>query len=82
MPYRISGYFIALLFLVGCTPKQEPKTVDYYLVNEAERAAVREKCKNNPGELGGDPDCINASVAERRAEKNAAKNKVLPPIKF
>lgn len=71
-----------LMLLSACTPKPEPKTVKYYLENALERDAVRAECKNNPGALKDDPDCINASVAERRAEKDAAKNKNLPPLKF
>lgn len=49
--------------LVACTPKPEPKTVDYYVSNVPETLKLLEECRNNPGKLKDDPDCINARQA-------------------
>lgn len=73
---------LAFLILGACTPKPEPKTVGYYLENEQVRIELLSECKNNPGLLKDDPDCINTAAAARRVENDAAKNKTLPPIKF
>lgn len=43
-----------------------PKTVDWYMAPE-NKAALEEKlkeCRNNPGQLGNTPDCINAQAAD------------------
>ena len=45
------------------------KTVNWYMEHEAERTAMLEKCDNNPGELLGTPDCLNADEAERKLRK-------------
>lgn len=67
-----------LVLLSACTPKAEPKTVDYYVEHQAEWQKVFNECKNNPGKLKDDPDCINAShaLAKIQATKPAA------PIRF
>lgn len=51
------------LLLSACTPKDEPKTVDYYLKHDAELHKVLNGCKNNPGKYKDDGDCINARQA-------------------
>ncbi len=64
----ITATMTATIFLSACTPKPEAKTVAYYLANEAERHQVSDKCRNNPGELKDDPDCINAAEAMHKAQ--------------
>ncbi|NWN81749.1 MAG: EexN family lipoprotein [Halomonas sp.] len=55
--------------LSGCfddTPDTGPvKTVDWYKQHEAEREAMLDKCRNNPGELKDDPNCVNAHEAKQ-----------------
>lgn len=53
--------------LTGCTPKSEPKTVEYYLENDDERTTLMAKCSNDLGTHKDDPDCINASQASLQA---------------
>lgn len=44
---------------------EEVKTVNYYKQHISERKAKIEECKNNPGELKGTPNCVNAITAHR-----------------
>ena len=59
---------IVTALLSACTPKPEPKTVDFYLTHKAERMKVFDECRNNPGKLKGEPDCINAAEAVLKAQ--------------
>lgn len=52
---------LAAASLLAACGQREPKTVAHYTANPAEREAVLAECKNNPGKLKDDPDCINAS---------------------
>jgi hypothetical protein len=54
---------VAISSVLGGCGKKEPRTVAYYTANEAERAKVVAECKNNPGGLKDDPDCMNASAS-------------------
>ncbi|MDP1593298.1 MAG: EexN family lipoprotein [Gallionella sp.] len=56
--------FLAAIALVGCKDNDPVQTVDWYKANAPERAAMRAKCKDNPGELAASPNCINANRAE------------------
>ena len=55
---------LAAVVLAGCNEKDPVQTVDWYKTNAPERAAMRAKCKDNPGELAASPNCINANRAE------------------
>ena len=55
---------LAAVALAGCNEKDPVQTVDWYKENAPERAAMRAKCKANPGELAASPNCINANRAE------------------
>jgi len=59
----ISAVISATALLSACTPKPEPKTVDYYVKHVAEWQKVFDECANNPGKLKDDPDCVNAQAA-------------------
>lgn len=64
--------FAAFVALVGITLgacSKEPKTVEYYKQHEAERRAVLDKYKDNPGKFRDDPDAINALEAATRLRK-------------
>ena len=67
----------AAALVAACTPK-EPKTVAYYTANPAERDQLVTECRNNPGKLKDDPDCINANDS---AIQQWGKAK-LPPVNF
>ena len=49
------------LSVVGCS-SEETKTVEWYVKpeNKAALDAKLAECKNNPGELGNTPNCVNA----------------------
>ncbi len=57
----LSGF----LGVVGCTKEAlDPvQTVEWYKQHEAERMAMIQKCMNNPGQLEGTPNCVNARGA-------------------
>lgn len=40
------------------------QTVDWYKAHDAERHSMLAKCRNNPGQIGATPNCINASRAD------------------
>lgn len=54
---------VVTTIIIACTPKQEPKTVDYYVDNKEARLARLAECENNVGRLKDDPDCLNAKQA-------------------
>jgi glutamine synthetase len=58
-----------MLGVTGCKEtKEPPKTVEWYM-EPANKQALEERlqmCKNNPGQLKDDPDCINAFAAQRK----------------
>ena len=64
---QISRWVLVLVVAIaaGCTNEAtEPvQTVDWYLAHLPEMNAMREKCGNNPGELGKTPNCLNAEQA-------------------
>lgn len=49
--------------IMACTPKPEPKTVDFYVENKEARLERLAECQNNAGTLKDDPDCLNAKQA-------------------
>lgn len=61
--------FVAFVGISLGACSKEPKTVEYYKQHEAERKAVLERFKDNPGKLRDDPDAINALEAETRLRK-------------
>ena len=69
---------LAAASLLAACGQNEPKTVAYYTANPAEREAVLAECKNNPGKLKKDPDCMNASDSSIQGWGKAT----LPPVTF
>ncbi|MEX3581726.1 MAG: EexN family lipoprotein [Burkholderia sp.] len=67
---KITIVMLAMV-LVACGKKvqtvSEVKTVDWYLENRDVMQKVLAECGNNPGELAGDQNCINASDASNKA---------------
>lgn len=70
---------VSLLALAACK-EEETKTVDFYAANKAERLAKLEECRNNPGEKGKSPNCINAKNADFQQVLNP-ENTGMPQIK-
>lgn len=59
---------LLLLPLSGCfEPGETTRTVSDYLDNDTLRAEQLAKCRDNPGELAGTPNCRNASEADSKA---------------
>lgn len=76
---RRAAIVLAAALLSACGPQREaPKTVQYYVEHTAERESRLAVCKNNPGELKSDPDCVNAGAAVMKAWSNPN----MPPITF
>ena len=66
--------------LVACSrgPAQATHTVEWYLAHNVDRAAMVERCANNPGTLEETPDCVNAFAAAQRADIGSLRK--LPPL--
>jgi hypothetical protein len=64
-PILVGLVLSGFLGVAGCTKESlEPvQTVEWYKTHEAERMAVLQKCMNNPGQLEGTPNCVNARGA-------------------
>lgn len=56
-----------LATIVGCTPAEKTYSVEDFLADEALLAEHVEKCRNNPGELGQTPNCVNSAAADGKA---------------
>lgn len=74
-------YLAGILFLVtGCG--QDVQSVDYYKAHVDERKAKIKECRNNPGELKDDPNCVNALTAQSQDSKMPDLNRVADPLKY
>ncbi|MDP5803687.1 EexN family lipoprotein [Pseudomonas aeruginosa] len=60
---KLALSLIVAAVLAGCGENTPVQTVDWYKAHEAERTAMIDKCKANPGELSASPNCINATKA-------------------
>ena len=70
--------FVALA-LCGCAKAPEPAlTVSYYRAHAEERHAMVERCAEDPGTLGGKPNCVNATRAA--ALEDIGSFSKLPPM--
>lgn len=54
-------------------PGRENRTVSWYADRPRERAAVQLACLDDPGRLGGTPDCINAQRASEEVALRDAR---------
>ena len=55
--------------LAGCNEadtSHPPKTVGWFFEHRDELAMVLKACRDNPGERGNTPDCINANEARKK----------------
>jgi hypothetical protein len=73
---------VTFFSLTGCEKKatEVVQTVDWYKEHKAERLALLEKCKSNPGELAATPNCINASRAASQITWGANKGIEVKPL--
>jgi outer membrane lipoprotein SlyB len=85
----LSGVIAAMIFgFAGCN-NQTVNTVDYYKTHDTEREAKITECKNNPGGMKDDPNCINAFVAHSQGgikphvhpTDNKTMDDFMPPYK-
>ncbi|WP_141342475.1 EexN family lipoprotein [Bradyrhizobium sp. USDA 3458] len=61
---------VAAAALTGCNDANEGKqvrTVAWFLDHRDELATALKACRDNPGERGNTPDCINANEARKKA---------------
>ncbi|ACZ11795.1 EexN family lipoprotein [Sulfurospirillum deleyianum] len=58
---------LIILCLIGCG-SEEIKTVEYYKTHVDEGKAKIAECKNNPGVMKENPNCINAIAAYRESD--------------
>ncbi|WP_407194568.1 EexN family lipoprotein [Bradyrhizobium sp. STM 3566] len=61
---------VAAACLTGCNDankSQEAKTVGWFLDHRDELSIALKTCRDNPGERGKTPDCINANEARKKA---------------
>lgn len=55
--------------LTGCNESdrsQQAKTVSWFFDHRDELQATLKACRDNPGERGNTPDCINANEARKK----------------
>ncbi|EMG51301.1 hypothetical protein WYI_23075 [Ochrobactrum sp. CDB2] len=65
--------FLIIGMLTGCSQAEKTYSVDDFLANDALLAEHVEKCRNNPGELGQTPNCVNAAAADGKARLQRMK---------
>lgn len=64
---RPTAVFLTIALVAGCSNGEKTYSVEDFLADEALLAEHVEKCRNNPGELGQTPNCINAAAADGKA---------------
>jgi hypothetical protein len=57
--------------LSSCKKAEPVQTVEWYVEHEPELWAMLDKCKANPGELRGTPNCVNAQSAANKLSMKA-----------
>jgi len=55
---------LSVLLVTGCSKDAPVQTVEWWKDHKTERTEMLYRCANNPGELGGTPNCVNAAEAE------------------
>lgn len=73
------GIVVTVSAAVSCAPApDQANTVTYYREHADERNAQLEKCADDPGSLGHQPDCVNAREAARL--EGIGSQRDLPPL--
>ena len=63
----IVGAGLAAAALVSCSRLEPARDKAWYAAHEAQRTADLAVCNDDPGRLGGTPNCINAQSADSDA---------------
>ncbi|MDH2348536.1 MULTISPECIES: EexN family lipoprotein [unclassified Bradyrhizobium] len=70
MTIKASVLVIAVaIALAGCNESdriQQTKTVSWFFEHRDELQAKLKACRDNPGERGNTPDCVNANEARKK----------------
>jgi hypothetical protein len=76
------GIVVTAISAAACTPAPDraAHTVSEYREDQALRNAEFARCANDPGSLGGSPDCRNVREAKRLAEPDSLRS--LPPLQL
>ena len=73
------GIVVSVGAAVSCAPAPDrAHTVPYYREHANEREAALERCADDPGALGQQPDCVNAREAARLEGVGSLRD--LPPL--
>lgn len=67
---RLGFLSLVALMLAGCSPAGPAHDKAYYLAHADDRAAMLERCRNDPGGLGKSANCVNALAAAGDVESN------------
>ncbi len=63
--------------LAGCNEpdtSQQTKTVGWFFEHREELAVTLKACRDNPGELGKTPNCVNANEARNKVTVQEMKD--------
>lgn len=63
---------VAALSLAGCGAPEATHDRAYFAGHPDARTEALEQCRNDPGRLGGTPNCLNALAAESDVEYERA----------
>ncbi|CAD1798219.1 hypothetical protein CPBF426_15070 [Xanthomonas arboricola pv. juglandis] len=77
---KFSFIVFMMLLLVGCDNAQPTRTVEEFKADKEQRHSMLATCKNNPGEKGLSPNCINAQKAENEIANSRRGYSPLPPV--
>ena len=69
----------AALVLAACGPTKPTRDKAYFTAHAEERAQALADCRNNPGQLGATPDCVNAIQSDADAEHDRVFHGAAPP---
>ena len=80
MRTSLSLCLLAGALLAGPAMAESTYTVDWYRHHSAERSTKLQECRNNPGELGSTPNCMNAEKADAIEETTKTGRLQLRPL--
>lgn len=79
---KFSFIVLPMLLLAGCDNGQPTRTVEEFKADKQQRLSMLATCKNNPGEKGLSPNCINAQQAENEIANSRRGYSPLPSVKM
>jgi hypothetical protein len=69
----------AACVLAGCQPAAPVHDKAYFAGHAQERGQTLAACRNDPGGIGGTPNCVNALLADADAEHERVFHSPPPP---